>query len=149
LKKLKELKLQTKRWIKDFKQSELLFLEKLETNIAHLLYINVGTPLTVEEERRLGALETFRNSILRRTEDLWRLRSRMTWIQSGDSNSKFFHKVASSNRNRNHVFDIQSESGGTLYDQKAIKEEAVNHFKQFYKGRERININEVVRVSSL
>jgi hypothetical protein len=94
-------------------------------------------------------LETNRNTLLRRAEDVWRLRSRMTWIKSGDSNSKFFHKIASSNRNRKHVWEIQSDSGGTLTDQKAIKEEAVNHFKHFYKARERNNINDVVRVSSL
>jgi len=70
LKKLKVLKLQTKRWIKVFKKSELLLLEKLETDIEQLLIINVETPLTMEEERRLGALETNRNSILRRTEDI-------------------------------------------------------------------------------
>jgi hypothetical protein len=52
--KLKELKIQTKKWIKDFKTNEHLFLVKLETDIEQLLNKIVETPLSLEEERQTG-----------------------------------------------------------------------------------------------
>jgi hypothetical protein len=124
-------------------------LVNLETDIEQLLFKIVESPLSLEEERHLGELETNRNNFLHREEEAWRIRSRVTWIKSGDSNTKIFHKMASFNRNRKHVWEIINGNGDTITDQKAIKEEVVNYFKHFYKEKERTNYNDLVRISSL
>jgi len=49
----------------------------------------------LEESTRQKVLESLRNATLRSEENAWRLRSRATWLKSSDSNSKFFHNVAS------------------------------------------------------
>jgi hypothetical protein len=94
-------------------------------------------------------LETNRNKFLRGEEEAWRLCRRVTWIQSGDSNTKFFHKMASYNRNRKHVWEVISGTGNKITGQEAIKEEAVNHFKDFFRAKDRTDYTELVRISSL
>jgi uncharacterized membrane protein YvbJ len=67
------------------------------------------------------------------------------WLKSGDTNSKFFHKVASFNRNRKHIWAITKENRHILTGQEAIKEEAIFHFEQFFKEKDRPNPNEVIK----
>jgi hypothetical protein len=101
--KLKELKIQTKTWIKEVKAREKLIMENLETEIEQFLLKIIEKPLSMEEDRYLRELESNRNKLLRGEEETWRIRSRVTWIKSGDSNTKYFHKMASFNRNQKHV----------------------------------------------
>jgi hypothetical protein len=50
-------------------------------------------------------------SILCAQENAWRLKSKATWLKCGDSNSKFFHKVASYNRLKKSIWSIKDEGG--------------------------------------
>uniref|UniRef100_A0A2N9J0Z7 Reverse transcriptase domain-containing protein n=1 Tax=Fagus sylvatica TaxID=28930 RepID=A0A2N9J0Z7_FAGSY len=43
----------------------------------------------------------------------WRQKSRVQWLKEGDNNTKFFHKIANSNRRRNYMEKIEVE--GTTY----------------------------------
>jgi hypothetical protein len=129
--------------------NEKLQLVNLETDIEKILFKSVETPLSLEEERQIGELETKRNHFLRPEEEAWKIQSRVTWIKRGDSNTNFFHNMASFNRNRKHVWEIQNGSRDNITDQKAIKEEVVNHFKHFFKSKDRTNYNDLVRVSIL
>jgi hypothetical protein len=94
-------------------------------------------------------METNINKFLSGEEEVWRIRSRITWINSGDANTKFFHNMASYNRNRKHVWELVSGNGEIISGQQAIKEEAVCYFKIFYKAKENSNVSELVRLSSL
>jgi hypothetical protein len=102
--KLKELKCQTKIWIKEVNARDKALLEHLEDEIKHYLIKIIGNPNCQEEEHYLRELECNRNKILPKEEESWRLRSRENWIKSGDNNTKFFHKVASHKRNQKHVW---------------------------------------------
>jgi hypothetical protein len=147
--KLKELKNQTKNWIKELKAQKSLLLENLEFEIEQLLFKIVESPLSMDDDRHLCELETNRKKNLREEEEAWRIRSRVTWIKSGDSNTKKIHKMASFNRNQKHVWELIKGNGDTLIDQKEIKEEVVNYFKQFFREKERDNYIDLVRISSL
>jgi hypothetical protein len=114
-----------------------------------ILKKSVISALSVGDNQSLKALECSRNTLLREEENRWRLRSRATWLRSGDSNTNFFHKVASFNRNKKYIWSISSEYGGTHCGQEAIKEEAVSHYKQFFKANNRPNLNELSNIASL
>jgi hypothetical protein len=94
-------------------------------------------------------LESRRNSILRSEENAWRLRSRATWLKSGDSNSKFFHKVASFNRYKKSIWSIKNAGEEVIRGQEALKEEAVSYFKQLYKAPNSHNLLEKSSTASL
>jgi len=62
---------------------------------------------------------------------------------------KYFHNVASHNRNRKHVWEIMDGNGVTLTDQGAIMAEAISYYKKFYKAPSIVNIIDQVKVTSL
>jgi hypothetical protein len=147
--RLKELKLQTKIWSKEVSLKKKESMENWELEIEQLLYKLVEGSLSLEDDGKLQVLESNRNNLLREEEEAWRLRSRVTWIRSGDSNTKFFHKMASYNRNRKHVWELTSSTGIKITGQEAIKEEAFNHFKDFFRAKDRSDYSKLVRISSL
>jgi hypothetical protein len=136
--KLKELKCQTKIWVKEVKARDKALLENLEAEIKdNLMKFHWGFHKS-EEEHLLRELECKRNKILREEEESWRLRSRATWIKSGDNNTRFFHKVASHNRNQKHVWEIMDGNGIILTDQGAIRAEAVTTISIFLRPSQTI-----------
>jgi hypothetical protein len=94
-------------------------------------------------------LENSRADLLRNDEKCWRLRSRATWLKWGDSNSKFFHRVASHNRNKKLIWSIDSENNGTIRGQEALKKEAVFYFEHLFKSDGGLSLPNKVTTASL
>ncbi|XP_024009777.1 uncharacterized protein LOC112085044 [Eutrema salsugineum] len=57
-------------------------------------------------------------------ERFFQQKSRITWLKNGDSNTKFFHRVAQGRRSKNSINKLLNANGNTLTDMKDIKEEA-------------------------
>jgi len=121
----------------------------LEIEISKLILCSTNSALTVEESDRLKLLETNRDAILCAEENCWRLRSRATWLKSRDSNSKYFHKISSFNRNRKLIWSIKSNGVDFIQGQEAIKEEAIAHFTHQYKATTTHNLSEKVATARL
>ena len=49
--------------------------------------------------------------LLRQQEIFWRQRSRISWLNHGDRNTKFFHNKASQRRRRNYIQGIKTKNG--------------------------------------
>jgi hypothetical protein len=79
-------------------------------------------------------LESERNKFLKSQEDLWRLKSRAIWVQSGDKNTKFFHQFANHQRINKHLWEIKDDLGHLHKGQKSIVVEAENYFKSFFNS---------------
>jgi hypothetical protein len=109
--KLKDLKTQTKLWVKERIGRNLLQLEMLETKIKDTIMNLVADISHPVVENLLGNLEQERNKILHANEEQWRQHSRAIWIQSGDQNTKFFTIFPTTDRNRKHIWEISDDNG--------------------------------------
>ena len=68
-------------------------------------------------------------------ETLWRQKSQVLWLKEGDNNTRFFHKIANSNRRRNFMEKLEVD--GTLYSSESdIREKAVQFYTSLYTEKE-------------
>ena len=65
----------------------------------------------------------------------WRPKSRCLWLKDGDTNTKFFHKIASSNRRHNCMDRLMVENA-IIEDKKQIKKKALDFFENLYTEHE-------------
>jgi hypothetical protein len=131
--KLQELKKQTKIWHKEnliINKEKLLLLE---SDIKDTIKILGGDPSDHTTALSLQHLEMERNGILRGEEEQWRLRSGALWMSNGDNNTKYFHKFASFNGVRKHIWEINNGHGDIVTKHDSIKDTTVKYFKGFYK----------------
>jgi hypothetical protein len=136
--KISMLKERVKIWLADRKKKELLAFENLEVEITFLTEKIMESDQSYEIRSQLESLENERNKLLLAEEEHWCLKSRATWIKSGDKNTKYFHQFASYRRNKKHLWEVKDESGLAHYGQDAIKIEAQRYFSTFYQ-ESRIN----------
>jgi len=117
--------------------------------------INIFTGLLMEDTNNIDLFtslkqsEAERNSILKCEEEMWRLCSRALWLSSGDNNTRYFHKVASHNKTKKHLWEIYSGSTDMIFEQEALKIEATKYFKALYKASVTVNINDQCKVTEL
>jgi hypothetical protein len=57
------------------------------------------------------------DEILHREEMMWRQRSRVTWLQEGDRNTKYFHKKATWRQSKNRIKKLKGLNGRGLMTQ--------------------------------
>ncbi|XP_057802915.1 uncharacterized protein LOC131018208 [Salvia miltiorrhiza] len=62
-----------------------------------------------KEEQR--AIENELDKLLKKEEIMWKQRSRADWLNEGDCNSGFFHKVAEGRKKRNYIREIHKLDG--------------------------------------
>jgi hypothetical protein len=147
--KLQVLKQKSKRWFMDLKLEQASQLIDLESNIKELNLKAAQSTLSEADSASLSELELIRSSILRDQEKAWRLRSRATWLKSGDSNTKYFHNLANFNRSKKSIWSIDSEDKGTIRGHEAIKIEAVNYFKTQFKAPSANNLPDKITTAGL
>jgi hypothetical protein len=93
----------------------------------------------VEEQRSLSTSERLSKDqwqaeyekLLLLKEIAWRQKSRVKWLREGDRNTRFFHRVANSNRRINSI-DRLSIDGTLTTDQIAIGEGLVNFYNNLF-----------------
>lgn len=73
-------------------------------------------------------------------ESKWRQNSRISWLQLGDKNTKFFHVCASMRRNSNFMGAVLDGSR-MVDDPNDIKETVAGHFKRLCAGGRKMTQN--------
>ena len=133
--KLKALKEDIKLWNKhvfgnvNMKELQLLadlskFDEKEEM---------VGLSSADRDNRRAVVGELDKLAHLKETS--WRQKSRVLWLKEGDNNTQFFHKMANSNRRRNHMGKVEVD--GIVHDDAAkIRDKVVSFYEDLYQEKE-------------
>jgi hypothetical protein len=94
-------------------------------------------------------MELERNNILKGIEEQWRLRNRAIWMASGDSNTKFFHKLCYSQQSRKHIWEIMDTQELKITDQGAIKGSNGSSFQKFLQGSHSSNTIEQLKIIEL
>ncbi|XP_026398539.1 uncharacterized protein LOC113294364 [Papaver somniferum] len=63
-----------------------------------------------------------------------RMKSRVTWLEEGDQNTRFFHNSIRMRRSQNTISDLKVSINSTLFLQDNIKDFLVNHYKDKFNG---------------
>ncbi|GKC66611.1 RNA-directed DNA polymerase, eukaryota, reverse transcriptase zinc-binding domain protein [Tanacetum coccineum] len=70
------------------------------------------------------------NDAVKDEEKLLAQKARIDWLNDGDKNSAFFHKIIKGRRSRNRVHTICDENGMKFEDEDVLKQ-FIRHFQQF------------------
>jgi hypothetical protein len=72
------------------------------------------------------------DELLEKEEIRWRQRSRISWLRSGDRNTMFFHRKATSRQKKNKIDKLQNNSGEVVSDTDKMESLATEFFKELY-----------------
>ena len=90
--KVKRLKADIKEWLKTYNANLSLNVKTAEDNLAKKqAQIENNEVEKVDFQEEIKMFQTYHAS-LRQEEDMWRLKSRNSWLSSRDRNTKYFHK---------------------------------------------------------
>ena len=69
---------------------------------------------------------------LRREEQMWRQKSRISWLLEGDKKTSFFHNMANGRRRRNRITELSLE-WVSVSNPSSIREGVFNYFKNQFR----------------
>lgn len=72
------------------------------------------------------------NHLKAQEEAYWVARSRIRWLQAGDSNTIFFHQSTVLRRHRNKISRIRNEEGIWQGDPAMVRRTVDDHFKNLF-----------------
>ena len=91
--------------------------------------------LSLEDRLQRDVLKGEVDSLAHLEEVSWRQKSYVLWLQEGDNNTKFFHKMANSHRRRNQIKCIEVE--GIRYEEESdIRDQVVQFYSTLYQENE-------------
>ena len=100
----------------------------------------------LDEKEEMGGLSTTKrtsrqvvvvelDSLAHLAETSWRQKSCVLWLKEGDNNTKFFHKMANSNRRRNYMDKVEVD--GIVYDNDTeVRDHLVSFYEDLYQEKE-------------
>ncbi|XP_043705604.1 uncharacterized protein LOC122655477 [Telopea speciosissima] len=96
---------------------------RLQTDMHNTILAETEKDLTVEL-----------STLLSREESFLKQKSRIKWLDLGDSNSAYFHRSVKANVNANFITQLSSTDGSLATTVKDIKDLAVHHFKGIFNA---------------
>ena len=101
------------------------------SQLAELEGIHNHRSLTKEEILSKNLLSLEFEEIASNEEVAWRQRSRALWLIEGDRNTKYFQRMANSQR-RNNYIDKLKMGDAIIEDKIRIKEEILDYYQKLY-----------------
>ena len=109
------------------------YLIHIENSITTLLSHSFSGILADGDLAHLSLLRSMRKLILDHSLLTWQLKSRSKWDLQGDSNTKYFHMLATGRRNQNTIWSLSDETSTTYEEETALKSLAESHFANIFK----------------
>ncbi|XP_057811697.1 uncharacterized protein LOC131025935 [Salvia miltiorrhiza] len=96
-----------------------------------------------KDEQRM--IEDELDELLKQEELMWKQRSRADWINHGDRNTGFFHKVAEDRKKRNHIKEIRRNDGSLTRKNSEMDETLSSYFRGLFTSGSPHNPSEVLQ----
>ncbi|XP_057855277.2 uncharacterized protein LOC131064959 [Cryptomeria japonica] len=127
---MKYLRNKIKIWnVETFKN---IFSEKIrvEVELDRLNNLVIEKGMSNEEFNTKNSLKVGLVEIILREEMFWQDKSRELWIETGDSNSKFFHASLKAKRNKNIINHLMDDSGRLVGKAEELECIVVKYFEK-------------------
>jgi hypothetical protein len=126
--KLKALKGDLKKWNEDEFGHVTMKKNMLMADLRELDLEEESRPLSAVEKSKKETTIVELDKLILMEEISWRQKSRALWLQEGDKNSKFFHRLANSHQIANSIAKL-SIDGNMSYNQDDVRD----HIASFYE----------------
>ena len=136
-------------WAKENKSREDVELVEIELWLASMIE---GEGLGFQSEVSKADLvqkEKRRKKILADREELWRLKSRVIWLSSGDENTKLFHAYAKGRKSQNIIWEMSDDRGHKVSSFDDLSSMGVNHFKRIFSAQQGSSIAKTIKVATV
>lgn len=111
IRKLRELRRFLKKWAKEKFGCVIKEKKDLLQKIQLVDSIRDQRPLSELEAKSRWSLMSELDSCQRKEEMMWAQRSKTKWLKEGDSNTMYFHRMATQRKRTNHISLIQDDVG--------------------------------------
>ncbi|XP_030933437.1 uncharacterized protein LOC115959237 [Quercus lobata] len=89
---------------------------------------------TVENKAEILAASKTLDDLLLKQEIYWAQRSRVSWLEHGDKNTKYFHSKASQRQRRNFIHGIRDQNNGWVDEPEEIAKVAIEYFESIFSS---------------
>ena len=84
------------------------------------------------------------NCWMDKEDDIWRQRSRISWMQYGDRNTRFFHEKASARYKKNFIEGLMDENGVWLEGDKHVEELMLQYYERLFTSSDPTKFEEIL-----
>ena len=84
------------------------------------------------------------NCWMDKEDDMWRQRLRISWLQSGDRNTGFFHEKASARYKKNFIDGFLDENGRWLEGDEHVEELMLQNYERLFTSSGPTNFEEIL-----
>lgn len=126
--KLKYMRRKIKGWARNFYGAKRKLKKNALDNLARLEQIQEVRNFTITEFEQWSECKKCLDDIYLEEELYWKIRSKQIWLEEGDGNTKFFHRIASHRKRKNTIsaLEIEGQISNNI-------PEISNHISQYYK----------------
>ena len=106
---------------------------RLDGEIGAFITCSSSGIISHEDQSSLNLFRLKKKALLDHYLLTWKLKSRAKWEEPRDSNTKFFHALASRRRNQNAIWALEDEDGHSVEDEAALEELGQRHFSHIFR----------------